>query len=106
MRWGPPEPWESFADGVLRREALSCRVARGAPRDLPGLYVDDADADRLLAELPGLIGLPDADPRIAPLDAFVGALRAAFRDSLGSSSRFADVVRHARLSPDEAEALA
>ena len=50
-------PWEAFADTLLQREALICRVAMGrSPRDFAGMYVDDIEAEQILATLPGLTG--------------------------------------------------
>ena len=58
-------PWEAFADTLLQREALICRLAMGrAPRDFAGLYVDDHEAEQILATLPGLAG-PTPEQAIA-----------------------------------------
>mgnify|MGYP000471324961 CR=1 FL=1 len=51
------ESWVQFADAVLQREAVLCRVSDGlAPRDFAGMFVDHADVDRILHQLPGLNG--------------------------------------------------
>jgi hypothetical protein len=110
MLHSAPEPWERFADAVLRRAGLLCRVARGEPpRDLPGLYVDDADADRLLAELPGLDDGGESD-HIAAIrrltDPVLDRSRVELIASLSGASRFAAIARAAQLSSGEAEVLA
>jgi hypothetical protein len=102
---GPPEAWEAFADGILRGEALLSRVVRGIPhRDLPGLYVDDEDVDRILAELGAPAEVPPALG--AGLLGLVADRRGRFHLSLRNDSRFARMVGSATLSPDEAEVLA
>jgi AAA+ superfamily predicted ATPase len=95
-----PEPWEQLADAVLRTEAAISRLRRGGPPpDLPGLFVDEADADRLLAELAAPSPVPDPGEALEPV-------REAFRGSLHHRSTFADLVRRADLSPEEAEVFA
>ncbi len=101
MTPGAPEPWEAFADAVLVGKAEQWRARRDAPpSDLPGLYVDDAEVDRLLSEPPGT----RADD--AMLRASMDVMRAAFHASLVDGSRFTEIVRHAELSPEEAEVFA
>jgi ATPase family associated with various cellular activities (AAA)/Winged helix domain, variant len=109
MDRGPPEPWEAFADAVLRGEALLCRVGHGIPpRDFAGLFVDDAEIDRILSELPGLDGptREAAEAMAAPLSSRLEELRRAFRASLSGESPFAALVSHAGLASEEAEVLA
>ena len=109
MRRGPPQPWETFADGILGTEVALGGLRRGgAPRAFPGLHVDDADVDRLLAELCGLddAALGDVGARRARRAEAVDRLRVELRASLDDGSHFAGLVRRARLSRDEAEILA
>ena len=50
-----PEPWEAFADAWLRAEAALAAIRFGAQeRPSAGLFVDDADAGRIAAELGGV----------------------------------------------------
>jgi ATPase family protein associated with various cellular activities (AAA)/winged helix domain-containing protein len=99
-----PEAWEAFADGVLRIQAALSRIDRGGPPpDLPGLYVDDSEADRLMR--PAAESAATAAER-THLRSLLGPLRAAFRASLDERTRFANLVRDAALSPDDAEVLA
>jgi len=81
MGRGPPEPWESFADEVLRQEMAAFSLAHGVP---PG-------------DLPGEVAVARA--RLEPL-------RVRFHASLPETSPFPGLVRHARLSGAEAEVLA
>jgi hypothetical protein len=98
------EPWQAFADGVLRVQAALSRLERGGPpADLPGLYVDDAEADRLMRP-------PGETSETATVRARLGAvlepIRTAFHESLDERSPFADVARNCRLTADEAEVFA
>jgi hypothetical protein len=105
----PVEPRAVLADTLLQREALVSRLAEGRPpRDFAGLYVGHEELERALAALPGLDG--PGPERVAAVRAGlapqVAAARAAFEAALSDDSRFAAVVRHARLTVPEAEALA
>ncbi|MGH9126458.1 MAG: ATP-binding protein [Acidimicrobiales bacterium] len=116
-----------LADHRLQWAALAAGVARDRqPDPLAGLKVDDEDAERLLAELPGLAGLSDeTERRLAQLARAVSPglsqVRAEFAASLRPQQRrttswdaggdeepdpFATLVTHARLSMAEAEVLA
>ena len=95
-----PELWEVFADAFLAAESAAAAVRWGAQeRPSPGGFVDETDAGRLIAELSG-------DAERPPAAAAIDPVRAAFRDSLDDRSRFAGIVRRARLRPEEAEVLA
>jgi hypothetical protein len=117
--------WQRFADAVLHREALRCRVGEGRqPRDAAGLYVDHADVERILGQLPGLDGPPDTALR--PIDDAVGPViertraelhRGLADGSTGAAPRahvqarprddaFARAVHGARLGREAAEVLA
>jgi AAA+ superfamily predicted ATPase len=101
--------WEAFADAVLAREALCCRVGAGlAPRDLPGAFVAHEDVDRILGQLPGLDGPPveALDELLAEVEPTVGARREAFHASLAGDEPFARIARRAELEEPAAEALA
>ena len=106
----PPAPaWEALADTVLQAEAAAARLSRGrAPSDFAGLFVTDADAARLLAELPGLAdGRTSAENGLdAALAAAVQGARAALDASLADDSPFSRLARTARLDGDGAAALA
>jgi hypothetical protein len=103
------EPWLTLADVLVQRLALRCRLGEGlVPHDFAGLYVGEAEVDRILRTLPGLGG---ADP--GAVDALerdlapgLAAARAAFVESLDGSSTFARLVRRAGLEPADAEVLA
>jgi hypothetical protein len=104
----PPEPWQLLADTLLQRQALICRLGDGVvPHDFAGLYVDDAEIDRVLRTLPGLAAPPDGraalEARLAPA---LHAARSAFRASLELDGPLARLVRAARLDPADAELLA
>ncbi len=105
----PAAPWQVLADTILQREALLCRLGDGVlPHDLAGLYVDQADVDRILASLPGLGGPPRerVEPLLRDLAPAMAAARDAFVDSLAGPSGFARIVRRAGLDPVDAEVLA
>jgi hypothetical protein len=82
-------PWEAFADTLLQREALICRLAMGrAPRDFAGLYVDDHEAEQILATLPGLAG-PTPEQAVAVRAGLQPALEkadAGFQASLDAAA--------------------
>jgi hypothetical protein len=111
------EPWEVFADTLLQREALICRLAMGrAPRDFAGLYIDDHEADRILATLPGLAG-PSPEQSAAVLDRLRPAMQKAeawFESWLaaelsgpgGPGAGFARLAAAARLGGLDARVLA
>ena len=117
-------PWEAFADTLLQREALICRLAMGrAPRDFAGLYVDDHEAEHILATLPGLAG-PTPEQTVAvkarlqpaldkadawfqsSLDAAASGSESAIDDPDGPGTGFARVAVAARLSDLDARVLA
>jgi hypothetical protein len=117
-------PWEAFADTLLQREALICRLAMGrAPRDFAGLYVDDHEAEQILATLPGLAGPPPEQAtavraRLQPaldkadawfqssLDAAVSGSESATDDRDDPGAAFAGLAAAARLSDLDARVLA
>jgi hypothetical protein len=118
---GPP--WQRFADAVLQREALRCRVGEGRePRDVAGLYVDHGDIDRILSQLPGLDGPPESAMR--SIDLVLGPLIERARTDLHEGPRvgeqdacptpshpllddaFARAVHGAGLGPEAVEVLA
>lgn len=117
-------PWEAFADTLLQREALICRLAMGrAPRDFAGLYVDDHEAEHILATLPGLAGpTPEqtlaVKARLQPalakadagfqswLDAAASGPESAIDDPDDPGTDFARVAVAARLSALDARVLA
>ena len=117
-------PWEAFADTLLQREALICRLAMGrAPRDFAGLYVDDHEAEHILATLPGLAG-PTPEQTVAvkarlqpaldkadawfqsSLDAAASGSESVIDDPDGPGTGFARVAVAARLSDLDARVLA
>ncbi len=99
-----PEPWEAFADGLLRVEAALFRLDRGGPpADIPGLYVDEAEADRLMRPPPESAATAAERAHVRSL---VEPLRAAFHTLLHTPSRFLDLSRHAGLTAEEAEVFA
>ena len=104
----PTEPWESFADAVLQREALAFRLAQGAPpRDFAGLYIGDEEVDHLLFELPGLGKAREPSQVDEEIDIRIDELRKVFHASLlEPDSLFAALAWNARLLPEEAEVLA
>ncbi|MBW3606295.1 MAG: ATP-binding protein [Actinobacteria bacterium] len=102
-------PWEVFADAVLRREALVCRVGHGIPvRDFAGMYVDDADAERILRQLPGLDGPPPdgVEQVVAAATGQVEDARARLHPVAASTSRFGAIAGSARLGRADVETLA
>ena len=103
------QPWEAFADGLLQREALLCRIGRGVPpRDFPGMFVDHGEVDRILSQLPGLDGPPmeAAAPLLETLEPRLAELREQFHLSLADGSTFSRVCRTAGLDRQQAEVLA
>lgn len=111
-------PWQVYADTLLQREALLCRLGDGRlPHDFAGLYVGDDEVDRILATLPGLSG-PSAEriaalvARLRPeLDAAEARFAAALRDTGPSGTserddRFARLVADCRLDGRAARVLA
>jgi hypothetical protein len=105
----PPEPWQTLADALLQREALVCRLGHGqAPRDFAGLYVGDEDVERILRALPGLDGPSptQVEPLLGQLAPGLAEVRRSFAESLSAQSRFARVVRSARLGVADAEVFA
>ena len=117
-------PWEAFADTLLQREALICRLAMGrAPRDFAGLYVDDHEAEHILATLPGLAG-PTPEQTVAvkarlqpaldkadawfqsSLDAAASGSESVIDDPDGPGTGFTRVAVAARLSDLDARVLA
>ncbi len=104
------EPWQAFADAVLRQEALVVRIEHGEPpRDFAGLYIGEEEVARLLAELPGVAGPSEA--AVASVREAVAPAIAAAREAMAASletvtSLFAAVARNARLSLEETEVLA
>ena len=107
-RSGVSTAWEAFADALLVRQALLVRMGQGRPPDdFAGLYVDDADVERLIGELPGFVTVPpDHGTAEKQLNEMVAEAREAFEQSLGDTSVFASIVAHARLAFEEAEVLA
>jgi len=104
---GGVDGWGRFADVVLQRAALAARVDRNVgPDPLAGLKVDDADLERLLAELPGL-EQPATELTAAEVEAAfadqVEEARAALADG---DDELAGVARRALLDPTELEMLA
>jgi len=101
----PAAEWAALADTLLQREALVCRMAEGRPpRDFAGLYVGEEDLDRILGSLPGLDG--PAPDRVAAVHAGLAAPVRDARQRFAGTSRFAAVVRSARLGVADAEVLA
>jgi len=101
--------WLVFADTILQREALLWRLGSGvAPRDLAGWYVTGEDVGRVLSTLPGLDGAapPDADTLRAQLDPDLARAHERLDDEMSGDSRFAQLVRAARLGRTDAEVLA
>ncbi len=105
---GPPG-WQVWADVTLQHEALLWRAAGGVPpRPTAGVLIDEADADRLLASLPGVRGVPAA--RKAEIDDWTASSRAAAEEAwtaaLADDSRWAGLVRSVGLGDRAARALA
>ena len=104
-------PWQLFASTLLESEALRRRLSGVAPRDFAGLVIDDAEVDRLLAELPGLEGGVQASESLAQVEAgvepWISARRMAFLNALATEhDAFSTIVRQARLDGTDAEVLA
>ena len=102
-------PWEQFADAVLQREALLCRVGRGMPpRDFAGLVVDDQEVDRILRQLPGLDGpgLDDTEWLISRVQPEVERARARLHADVDADPLFAGLASSARLTAPDIEVLA
>jgi AAA+ superfamily predicted ATPase len=103
-----PRPLETLADVLLQRQALIARLELGiVPHDFAGLYVDEGEVERILAQLPGIStsGSDDATVAIATSQDVLEARR-AFVASLVGDDEFANVVRNACLSIEEAEVVA
>ena len=111
-------PWQVYADTLLQRAALLCRLGDGRlPHDFAGLYVGDDEVDRVLATLPGLSG-PPADQvaalvtRLRPeLDAAQARFAATLRETRPSGAsedndRFTRLVTDCRLDGRAARVLA
>jgi hypothetical protein len=100
--------WENFADALLVRQALLVRMGQGRPPDdFAGLYVDDADVERLVGELPGFASVSPSDGTAEKqLGEMVAEARDAFARSLEIASVFAGIVSRAHLAPEEAEVFA
>jgi hypothetical protein len=96
----------TLTDALLAAEALRFRAERGVGADpLAGLRIDDAEIERLVAELTG-----DTDrkghKRVAELVAVADKARARFRDVLAASpTLLSGLVGMAQLSALEAEVL-
>ncbi len=109
MTFHAPEPWELFGSAVIEAEALERRTLDGPPRDLAGLVIEDDEVDRLLASLPGLGPREDEFPARREVSARLAELRTAMHASLespASTSRFASIMRSARLERAGIEVLA
>ncbi|HET9690395.1 MAG TPA: ATP-binding protein [Acidimicrobiales bacterium] len=109
--------WESLADSLLLRAALTARLGFDrAPNPLAGYTVDDAEVDALLAGLPGLDREPPlvvADDLRKVLDEADDRVHEARRDfeawlegGLDGAGRFPTLCEHARLGLVDAEVLA
>jgi hypothetical protein len=105
-----PQPWEKFADVLLQREAVLCRIVAGVPpRDFAGLYVTHEDVNALLRSLPGLDG-PEQRETAHVYEQFaepLEAARALLSNWMSAADEpFARAARVARLSQDDVEVLA
>jgi hypothetical protein len=101
--------WERYADALLQRAVLRCRVGLGrAPRDFPGAFVAHEDVDRILREIPGLDGPPaeQLEPLLDQLRPIIDNTRADFVKSLDGDEPLARIARHARLTADESALFA
>ena len=87
---------------------MTIRLSRGTPREFAGLYVDDADVDAILSELPGLDGPTPAEQETLRrgFSGMVEAARGALLASLDGESVFARIVRSCGLDPEDVEVLA
>ena len=102
-------PWEAFADAALQQQALRHRVSDGVEvRDFAGLYVDDADAARILRQLPGLGGHgPGPAPGVpATVTPQLEQARVRLRAAAGGSQPFPRIARAAGLRAVDVEAFA
>ena len=103
-------PWETLADVILQRLAMLARIGDGLqPHDFAGMFVDHADVDRILAQLPGLDGPRPADlaPLLEATEPALTEARQRFEEALDAGeSAFARLATAAGLDPSEAEVLA
>ncbi len=103
-----PPAWEAYADAVLQRRGLLCRLGRGVPpRDLAGWFVADAEVDEILRSLPGLGGAPPGSNAELEQSLHEHLARAddALIASLDGDDRFADLVRRAGLTAGQVRTL-
>jgi hypothetical protein len=96
----------ALTDALLAAEALRFRAERGVGSDpLAGLRIDDAEVERIVAELTG-DGDRKGQKRVADLAAVAERARDRFREVLDASpTLLSGLVGMARLSPAEAEVL-
>lgn len=102
-------PWEAFADAVLQQQALICRLSDGQPaRELAGLYVDDADVERILRSLPGLRGADRTrvDAVVASVAPQVERARTTLRAAGDAATPFFRIARAAHLEATDIEVFA
>ncbi len=95
--------WTALPDALLEREARLAQAAGTAADPLAGLVVRDEAVDRL-------VGAPvDTISVDAIVDKFAGVLDATqqeFLEALDGATTFAQIVRHAALSVEEAQVFA
>jgi AAA+ superfamily predicted ATPase len=98
-----PPSWTALPDALIEREARLLQAAGGAADPLAGLVVRDDAVDRLVGGDATSARREDLVAAFAPV---VDDARAAFVAVLDENDAFAEIVRNAHLSVEEAEVLA
>lgn len=98
-----PPSWTALPDALIEREARLTQAAGGAADPLAGLVVRDDAVDRLVG---GDVSTARREDLLAAFAPVIDDARAAFVAALDENDAFAEIVRNAQLSLDEAEVLA
>ncbi len=92
--------WTALSDVLLEREARIAQANGAAADPLAGLVLRDDAVDKLVTQQPMSVS---ADEMSSAFAALVDDARASFVEALDGGSAFAEVVRNAKLSIEEAE---
>jgi len=93
----------ALADSLLVREALRCRALGSQPDPLAGLRIDEAEVERLVAQLSG--GDRKEGRASKDVERAVERSREAFHAALREDGLVSHIVGRAGLTPPEAEVL-
>ena len=95
--------WTLLADVLLEREARIAQASGAAADPLAGLVLRDDAIDKLVGQP---LSSVSGEKMGAAFASLVDEARTSFVEALDGGSAFADVVRNAKLSLDEAEVFA